>query len=286
MIEIASGSVIGKSHVRLGRNNQDAYGHLVYPDEVFAVVCDGCGSGMSSEVGAQLGCEIILTELRSDLVTEWLESPAEKDLQPILKEIQDRIVNKIIGISYKVGDYLPNIIKDYFLFTVLVAVVGIKRSFVASIGDGFYAINGDLHQIGPFENNAPPYVAYNAISSHVNRDVVKDAADFQIHATMVSEDVQSIMIGTDGVEDIISNESNIIPGKKTEIVGPVSQFWTDDLYFRNKAVLDRKLVQMARDSTKLKSGVLTHERGYLMDDTTIISIRRTSDECLPEGKED
>jgi hypothetical protein len=97
---------------------------------------------------------------------------------------------------------------------------------------------------------------------------------------MEYNDMQSIMIGTDGVEDIIKNESNFIPGKN-KVVGPISQFWTDDLYFNNPVALDRKLAQIARDCSKVKGGILTHDRGYLMDDTTIISIRK-KDECLPE----
>ncbi len=284
MIEIASGSVIGKSHVRLHRNNQDAYAHLKFSEEAYAVVCDGCGSGMCSEVGAQLGCELVLNELKSDYVTEWLNDTEWNDLDEVLEMVKNNIVEKIGNISIMMGDYLPNAIKHFFLFTVIIAIAGKKKTFIASIGDGFYAVNGETKQIGPFESNAPPYISYNVIPDAVDPNVIKHSANFKIHCLMESSDVQSIMIGTDGVEDIIKNESNLIPGKKKP-VGSISQFWTDDIYFNNKVALDRKLVQLARDSSKVKSGVLIHDRGYLMDDTTIISIRRKEDGCLLEGKE-
>jgi hypothetical protein len=183
------------------------------------------------------------------------------------------------------GDCLPSVIKDYFLFTIVIAVIGKTKSFIASIGDGFYVVNDEIMSIGPFENNAPPYVAYNAIPNAVNRSIVKEEASFKIHSVMNSKDIKNVLIATDGAEDILRNELNIVPGKKNGFVGSLDQFWTNDLFFNNKAALDRRLVQLARDSSKLRDGLLVHERGYLMDDTTIISIRRKQDECLLEREE-
>ena len=285
MFRIASGSVIGKSHIRLGRNNQDAYAHAKIADEVFAVVCDGCGSGMNSEVGAQIGCRIILDELQNNyLMMGWCEDPSQ-NLELALKDIQNRIVDKILRIAYKMDVNLPSVIKDYFLFTIIVAVIGYEKSFVASIGDGFYAINDEVTSIGPFENNAPPYIAYNAIPNAVNHSIIKEKMSFKIHSVIDTKDVKNILIATDGVEDILRNELNVVPGKKSNFVGSLDQFWTNDLFFNNKAALDRRLVQLARDSSKINGGLLVHERGYLMDDTTIISIRRKQDECLSEREE-
>jgi len=51
---VAAGTIIGREHVRLGKNNQDKVIVSVRDDSIVAVVTDGCGSGNSSEVGAAL----------------------------------------------------------------------------------------------------------------------------------------------------------------------------------------------------------------------------------------
>src|SRR6478735_8342872 len=56
-IETARAAVTGARHLRTARNGQDAV--AVWLDGAdplaVAVVCDGCSSGASSEVGARLG---------------------------------------------------------------------------------------------------------------------------------------------------------------------------------------------------------------------------------------
>ena len=43
--QLAAGSIRGREHLRLERNNQDAYATLRNEQYAIAVVCDGCGSG-------------------------------------------------------------------------------------------------------------------------------------------------------------------------------------------------------------------------------------------------
>jgi len=273
MYEVSSGSVIGKYHTRIGLNNQDAYGYILHPDYVMAVVCDGCGSGNYSEVGARLGVNLFLKELNR--VEEFINIGVG-NLNKLLESVKIGIVNSISCMSYMIGDNLPNIIKEHFLFTSLIACVGKEKSFIASIGDGFYNINGENFEIGPFENNAPPYISYAIIPDAVGINAFKDIK-FNIHSIMDSKDIENIMIATDGLEDFIVAEEKNIPGQ-TKLVGNINQFWLDDLYFNNKASLTRKLNQVSKNSVKVKNGQLITEPGILNDDTTIISIRKTN-EC-------
>ena len=62
LFEIAGGSVAGRSHVLAGKGNQDAYHWSVEERSLVAVVCDGCGSGAESEVGAALGARLLVAE--------------------------------------------------------------------------------------------------------------------------------------------------------------------------------------------------------------------------------
>src|SRR6185436_1203362 len=52
---VATGTVTGREHLRLRRNNQDGLAVRVQPARIVAVVCDGCSAGGSNEVGARLG---------------------------------------------------------------------------------------------------------------------------------------------------------------------------------------------------------------------------------------
>src|SRR5262245_8137740 len=59
-LEIAGGSIAGQMHLAAGRNNQDAYCWEASPGGLVAVVCDGCGSGPHSEVGALIGARLVV----------------------------------------------------------------------------------------------------------------------------------------------------------------------------------------------------------------------------------
>ena len=69
--EIAGGTVLGREHLRLGKNNQDAFAFKVVDDyAIMAIVCDGCSAGAHTEVGAKLGASIAIESLFSNLA-EW-----------------------------------------------------------------------------------------------------------------------------------------------------------------------------------------------------------------------
>ena len=80
LFEIAGGSVSGRSHVLAGKGNQDAYHWSVEERSLVAVVCDGCGSGAESEVGAALGARLLVAEAaRSIALGGAVDSPALRD---------------------------------------------------------------------------------------------------------------------------------------------------------------------------------------------------------------
>src|ERR1051325_1436163 len=59
-ISASSAAVTGALHLGVARNGQDAAGHWVGEGAGAIVVCDGCGSGASSEVGARLGAQLVI----------------------------------------------------------------------------------------------------------------------------------------------------------------------------------------------------------------------------------
>src|SRR6478736_889725 len=75
--EIAGGSVSGRSHGLAGKGNQDAYHWSVEERSLVAVVCDGCGSGAQSEVGAAIGARLLVAEAtRAIALGGAVDSPA------------------------------------------------------------------------------------------------------------------------------------------------------------------------------------------------------------------
>ena len=92
---------------------------------------------------------------------------------------------------------------------------------------------------------------------------------------MPTKEISSLLIGSDGLENLILAAENNIPGKN-EKVGPINQFWEDDRYFKNPDMIRRRLTLVNRTITKTDwdNRKILKEHGLLPDDTTLIVIRR------------
>ncbi|HIK26542.1 MAG: protein phosphatase 2C domain-containing protein [Oscillatoriaceae bacterium SKW80] len=261
--EIAGGSVIGREHLRSGKNNQDAYWGICSADYAIAVVCDGCGSRAHSEVGAKIGAR---------LTVEALASCAKKitiDDSFFWQQVQQDLLKKLQALACIMGGNFSQTLQDYFLFTIVGALVTPAGAWLFSIGDGIIAVNGTVTQLGPFPQNTPPYLAYGLLDS------TSEAWQFQIHKTLPLDEVKSILIGTDGVKNFIEAAETNLPGKE-EKVGSISQFWEQDCYFKNPDSVRRKLALMNREVTKpdWEGQQLVRTVGLLPDDTTLMVLRK------------
>src|SRR5262249_47039977 len=120
-------------------------------------------------------------------------------------------------------------VQDYLLFTVVGALVTPWRTFCFSLGDGVMVVNGDLIPLGPFPDNAPPYLAYALLDAQDCRPSA-GARELQMQRILPTTAVQSIVLGTDGLEVLLHGEARLIPGKPVA-VGPLCQFWQEERYF-------------------------------------------------------
>jgi serine/threonine protein phosphatase PrpC len=84
--EYASGSIIGRNHVFAGKNNQDAYRIVANEKFIIAVVCDGCGSGKHSEVGAKLGARLVI-----NAIADLLNQSPDRDVEISKPEFWDSV---------------------------------------------------------------------------------------------------------------------------------------------------------------------------------------------------
>ena len=257
--ELAAATVLGREHARAGRNNQDAFWARASGHGLVAVVADGCGSGAQSELGAQLGARRTV-EGALALLAEGVgvDSPLflprlEADVLCFLKALWGELGEKALG--------------EALLFTLVGAVVTPAHVLVFSAGDGVWALNGEVHPLGPFPNNAPPYLAYGLLKP--------GAVSLKAQALRPTAEVESLLLGTDGAADLGGLAAARLP-ERDEPVGPLSQFWSEDRYFTNPDSLRRRLALLNREAVRADFPARRIERvpGLLSDDTTLVVLRR------------
>ncbi|MBD2188911.1 protein phosphatase 2C domain-containing protein [Pseudanabaena mucicola] len=251
--EYASGAIIGRNHVLASKNNQDAYQIEINDKFIAAVVCDGCGSGKHSEVGAKLGARIVVAAIvnlfnpNSDISDPEFWQVLKTNLLQNLKQFVE-IIN---GDAASAMEF----VNDYLLFTIIGALITPSETVTFSLGDGAIAINGKLTQIPAYPNNAPPYLAYGLYQP--------EAINFEIRDYLPTSALDSLLIATDGIDDLIAVED-------------IAQFWQEDRYFKNPDAIRRKLAMLNREEVKpdWSRKELTKRSGVLSDDTSLVVLRR------------
>ncbi len=267
ILELAGGSVTGRDHVRVGKNNQDAYSWRLDQDSAIAVVCDGCGSGTHSEVGAKLGVRIVVATLQQAVDQNGLTL----DTEEVWSNIQQDWLTRLHQWVVQLGGDRGRTIQDYLLFTIAGVVITPATTTIFALGDGVIAINGAVMRLGPFANNAPPYLAYDLLAPVATNPSMQ----LRIVQRLPTDHLESLLIGSDGVGDLIQVANQSLPGR-TEPVGEIGQFWQDDRYFRNPDQVRRRLALINREVTILDNSTHRYlkQPGLLPDDTTLISIRK------------
>lgn len=173
----AAAAVGGARHARAGRNGQDA---AAWSTSGAIVVCDGCGSGASSEVGARLGAQLVIAAItRAD---------GDATTPSFWTTVRAEVVASLDALVRAMPGEREQIVHDYFLFTVIAAVAAGDEVAVWAIGDGAYAIDGCVRELGPFEGNQPPYIGY-------------DLVDNPQVAHMEVARAESVIVATDGVAE-------------------------------------------------------------------------------------
>lgn len=257
--DIAAASVIGREHLRAARNNQDAFCFDSCAQGIAAVVADGCGSGAFSELGAQAGArQVVASALR---LLRHGEPVASAAFLSLLRESSLEFLRQLAHSLGRDG------LQECLLFTLVGAVVTPSHTLVFSAGDGVWALNGHVQTLGPFPGNAPPYLAYGLLPDSAV-PLVRDAF-------VPTSEVESLLLGTDGVGDLARLAEHLVP-ERDEPVGPLSQFWSEPRYFRNPDALRRRLALLSRESVRVEpvSHRLVRTPGLLADDTTLVVLRR------------
>ncbi|WP_438000755.1 protein phosphatase 2C domain-containing protein [Sorangium sp. So ce185] len=264
--EVAGGTVTGTDHLAVGRPNQDAYAFRAEGGCLAAVVCDGCGSGARSEVGAALGARLVTEQVLGALRRGGdIESPETWE------EVRRGALAPLRAMAAGMGGSLAEVVSTYFLFTVVGLAVSGDRACAFSLGDGLIALGDELLRLGPFPRNEPPYLAYGLLE----RPPGGEAPRFTVHRAFPSSALQTALLGTDGAIDLLESSCRQIPGGGGA-VGPLSRFWEDDRMFANPDAVRRRLALINRAVTRpvWKEERMEREGGLLRDDTTLVVVRR------------
>jgi hypothetical protein len=273
--EIAGASVVGTNHLKRGMNNQDFLYWLSTDEYVVAVVSDGCGSTKCSEVGSRL-----LSRIFVNYMTKYLQRgkgvEGEKLFQyvPWWEELRQDVLARIRLIAQEMSEDWWEVLRDYFLATLVGVVIREDTTCIFSCGDGFFAVNGELQAIGPFEGNKPPYLAYGLTGSEIT-DVDASLLQIQRNLLLPTSEVHSLMIGTDGVGDLAQLAEKPFPAKE-KLIGPIEQFWSEEIYFSNPAWMQNVLMTINTEQKRVNWNERNVQRfpGLLPDDTTLITLRK------------
>jgi len=269
-LRTASAAVTGARHVRASRNGQDAAATWIGRTTGVGggavggggtgvgaiVVCDGCGSGASSEVGARLGAQLVIAALAPRLAAG--ARPADPALWAAVR-------GEVAGVLARLVDAMPGdreqVVHEYFLFTIVAAAVAGTEVGVWAIGDGAYAIAGtgilapSPRVLGPFPDNQPPYLAYDLL----------DAAA-PAHLETAHARTGTVLVATDGVAELgletFAGEAGIAR------------------YLRHPDALRRQLAVLARGTERVEWAErrTTRTPAALQDDGALAVLRWTTEE--------
>ncbi len=240
---VTGGSIIGREHVRLHKNNQDGLAISKTSGLIVGVVTDGCSAGRCSEVGARLAA----AWLAAWVPTYWRRGFGDNDAGRVHAVI-DGLLDYLRQVGNSLGpDRLEETVGDYLLFTLLVAVVDQRTTCIFGVGDGVWSVNCRRSVIDPGPENAPAYLAYRLLDHHDYP--YPERLEPTLYLRTPTEEVRSLIIGTDGLADL---------GR-----GGLNPFSWNKRYIDNPMQLQRRLV------------VLGEHRRMLPDDTSMVLIRQT-----------
>lgn len=273
--EIAGGSVLGTRHVKMGRNNQDSFVWIQKPEYIIAVVTDGCSSGAHSEVGSK-----IISHLFAQSLAKYISRPhptiTDENLfrhDWLWYNVRQDVLSRIRILAQDMDENLINTICQYFLATIVGCVITPESTCIFGCGDGIFYLNGNMHRLGPFPGNKPPYLCYGITGSEVTNNN-PSLLDIQRHIICPTEHVETLLIGTDGVDDLTTIADTYLPGRE-EKIGDISQFWIEDVYFRNPEWIRNVLTTINTEKRKpiWEEQTIIKHQGLLPDDTTLIVLR-------------
>lgn len=192
-IRVRSAQIIGRDHALRQVNCQDSHAVYQSDDFIVGVVCDGCGEGQHSEVGATLAATFIVTQAIALLQEDYPIQAIPEMLYPRIIDYLDQLVSLSAPINRAA------FIQHHLLFTIVGVLVAGERSVIFSAGDGMIILDDAVERID--QDNRPSYIAY-----HLLRDDLSETTLPEKFAVQYPSDWQTLAIATDGFDESLAGE--------------------------------------------------------------------------------
>jgi Protein phosphatase 2C len=191
-MQTRAGSIIGRDHILRAANCQDAMSLLTFNFDgkaaAVGVVCDGCGEGTHSEVGATLAASFLAEQGAALLATGRTLEEIPGELFKRLRMFLENILNVRAPLNATL------FVRDHLLFTVLGVVAVEETAVVFAAGDGTILIDAAVTVRD--EDNSPNYIGYHLIDPKFLTDDAR-LESFDIHHV---KDWARLAIATDGFD--------------------------------------------------------------------------------------
>ncbi len=156
-IRLRAGQIVGRDHMLRQANCQDSHAVVEASSHLVAVVCDGSGSGLHSEVGAALAAEFVAARA-SALLAEG-RPPAELPATLYPETVQ--FLRQLVGLVRPADP--ARFAREHLLFTILGIALTADSAVIFAAGDGLIAVD-DCLTIRD-EGNMPKYIGYHLFDS-------------------------------------------------------------------------------------------------------------------------
>lgn len=236
--KVLSGGANGTDHIDTGTNGQDARSVKQSSGSLVVAVADGCSSKPHSGVGAEFFAHLCTTYFAQAI----RRGQDITDIR-VRRHVRDRLTAKMTDLANDMAgdETVAEVLADYFLFTLLVAIVANGKLYILRIGDGVYGVNGKITKLQPTAGNKPIYLAYAILGSRMT-DKDPDALDFEIVEVHDIRDVDTFWIGTDGIEEMLKATGKVAGDSKIEAP---EALLTDPRYHDKPNLLSERLVEIS-----------------------------------------
>jgi hypothetical protein len=248
--EIVTATITGASNIEKEKGNEDAFAYKISNNFIIACVADGCSSSEFSALGSNMAVKLLVNKVNNVLITFTLDELKTFTREKFFEEIRNYILLEIFKIACQM-DTMQDIkaLDDYFLFTLVVTLITPTRTDIVSIGDGYYGINGKEKKIKTLKDEnctinkdgitCNPYLTYTIAELQGYPKVTKESTKFQTLANIDTSTINTLLIGTDGLDCL--NEVNSRIGNFCAL-----NTFFDNQYFLNPYNIIKKL-KYARD---------------------------------------
>lgn len=195
MLNVRTAQVIGRDHILRGINCQDSYAVIERDAYAIGVICDGCGEGKKSEIGATLAADYLAGKAAKLFDAGILLA----DLPGLLYPHMIDYLRDLVQVSEPGNPF--GFICDHLLFTILGMIVTRDGGVIFAAGDGLVMIDDDVNVRD--QGNQPSYIAYHLLApAGINGRELPDS--FDIYA--LPDDWERLVIASDGFEvDLLSD---------------------------------------------------------------------------------